>query len=73
VNIKALCGWLPLVLLFGVFATTGRSDTITLQQGINNYSGCSDTYICNGGSFEDSPLNFSINRFLIVNANGCDS
>ena len=55
------------VILSGV--GVGRSDTITLQQGLNGYSGCQDSFINTGEYGEDSAgVCYGLNRFLILNS-----
>ena len=49
----------------------GRAATITLQQGVNGYSGCKDSFVTvtpNYYSEDVAGVNYGINRFLILNS-----
>lgn len=55
-------------------AGTSRAATITLQQGVNGYSGCQDSFVTTGAYSEDGGgVNYGINRFLIINSEHYES
>jgi len=56
-------------------SSIGRADTITLQQGLNGYSGCKDTFVTTPGSYSEdgAGVNYGINRFLILNSEHYES
>jgi hypothetical protein len=49
------------------------ADTITLQQGLNGYSGCQDTFVNSSAYGEDSGVYYGINRLLILNSEHYES
>ena len=49
-------------------AVTTEAASITLQQGLNGYSGCIDSFINSGGFLDDQCENFGLNPFLTVNS-----
>jgi hypothetical protein len=56
-----------LLVVMGV--CVGRADTIVLQQGLNGYSGCQDSFV-NTGAYSDDAAGvcYGLNRFLILNS-----
>ncbi len=57
-SVVRLPAWLLTALFLMLFVDQSRAATITLQQGANGYSGCSDSFIASGGYSADLSQNF---------------
>ena len=67
--------FLILMLTTGILVSgASHAATITLQQGLNGYSGCQDSFVTTGAYSEDSAgVNYGINPFLIINSEHFES
>jgi hypothetical protein len=64
-------GWEAMTIAAVIVAvgfSAANGETISLQQGVNGYSGCQDSFVGNGGRKDDRNVNFGINEFLVLNS-----
>lgn len=56
------------VMAILLFCAPVQADSLTLQQGLNGYSGCQDSFVNTGGYSEDAAgVNYGLNQFLLLN------
>ena len=57
-----------LCLLVFLVPYIAHGASVTLQQDVDGYAGCTDSYIGNGGYADDSSANFGTSPTLILNS-----
>ena len=60
-------GVLGVLIIFAGFVMTASADTLTLAEGVDGYSGCSDTFYGLGGTDSRRAHNYGEAPQLLIN------